>query len=97
MDGIILTDKGNQLLDYMQKNDRVFVGKDLIDLTGIQGIYPVLNSLIKKGLVVQCEPQIRDFTNKEGKTFPKEYKAYGLTDMGRAYQIMANIIVTKQN
>lgn len=92
---IILTDKGYQLLDYMQRYDQTYVGKDLIDLTGIQGIYPVLNSLVKKGLVVQCESQMRDFTNKEGKTFPKEYKTYSLTDMGRAFQIKTNIIVTK--
>lgn len=96
MDNIILTDNGNKLLDYLQKNDRIFVGKDLIDLTGIKGIYPVLNSLIRNGLVQQCEPELRDFTNNNGKTFPKEYKTYSLTDKGRAYQILANIIVTKK-
>lgn len=96
MDGIILTDNGNKLLDYLQKNDRVFVGKDLIDLTGIKGIYPVLNSLIRNGLVKICEPEVRDFTNNNGKTFPKEYKTYSLTDKGRAYQILANIIVTRK-
>lgn len=96
MDSIILTDNGNKLLDYLQRNDRVFVGKDLIDLTGIKGIYPVLNSLIKHGLVQPCEPEMRDFTNNNGKTFPKEYKTYSLTDKGRAYQILSNIIVTKK-
>ena len=93
MDDIILTDNGNVLIDYMQKNDRVFVGKDLIDLTGIKGIYPVLNSLIRNGLVRQCEPLIRDFTNSQGKTFPKEYKTYSLTDKGRCFK--AELIMTK--
>jgi hypothetical protein len=95
MNDIILTDNGNKLLLFLQRNDQVFVGKDLIELTGIKGIYPVLNSLIKHGLVQQCDAAVRDFTNKNGKTFPKEYKTYSLTDKGRAYEILANIIVTK--
>ena len=85
MDNIILTDNGKILLRYMQLHDQVHVGKDLIELTGIKGIYPVLNSLIHKQLVVPAEPITRDFTNQNGETKPKEYKTYQLTDSGRAY------------
>ena len=88
---IILTDNGSKLMLFMQQNDRVFVGKDLGDLTGIKGIYSVLNSLIKRELVVQCEPVVRDFTNNQGKTFPKEYKTYSLTDKGRAFRECVNM------
>lgn len=87
MDEIILTDNGKKVLDYMQSNDQVFVGKDLIELTGIKGIYPVLNSLIKKGLIVHADPIVRDFTNNKGETAPKEYITYVLTDMGRNFEI----------
>ena len=74
MDEIILTDNGKVALAYMQENDQVHVGKDLIELTGIKGIYPVLNSLIRNGLVVQAEPLSRNFTNNKGETQLKEYK-----------------------
>lgn len=84
-DKIVLTDNGKIVLGYMKSHDQIFVGKDLIDLTGVQGIYPVLNSLIRKGLVSLAEPVTRDFTNNKGETKPKEYKTYELTDMGRSY------------
>lgn len=87
MDEIILTDNGKNVLGYMQEHDTVLVGKDLIDSTGIKGIYPVLNSLIKKGLVEQAEPLIRDFTNNKGETKPKEYKTYRLTEKGRMFTL----------
>lgn len=87
MDEIILTDKGKLLLKYMQSHDEVLVGKDLIDFTGIKGIYPVLRSLISKKLVEECEPVTRNFTNIKGETKPKEYKTYRLTDFGRKFSI----------
>ena len=87
MDEIILTDKCNLLLKYMQSHDEVLVGKDLIDFTGIKGIYPVLRSLVSKKLVEECEPVTRDFTNIKGETKPKEYKTYRLTDFGRKFSI----------
>lgn len=87
MNDIILTDHGKIVLAYMQKNDQVLVGKDMIEPTGVRGIYPVLNSLIRKGLVVQMEPVCRDFTNVKGITSLKEYKTYSLTDIGRAFEI----------
>ena len=87
MEQIVLTDNGKIVLKFMQKNDQIFVGKDMIELTGVKGIYPVLNSLIRNGLVVQTEPVKRDFTNIKGETHLKEYKAYGLTDKGRNYQV----------
>lgn len=91
MEDIILTDKGSILLAYLQDHDQIFVGKDLIELTGIKGIYPVLNSLIRNGLVMPQEAQVRDFTNNQGKTFPKEYKTYSLTDKGRNFNIDDNV------
>lgn len=87
MDQITLTDNGKRVLGFMQEHDEIMVGKDMIEMTGIKGIYPVLNSLIKKGLVEQAEPVIRDFTNNKGETKPKEYKTYVLTDAGRAFII----------
>lgn len=86
MDRITLTDNGQRVLGFFKDNDQVWVGKDLIDETGIKGIYPVLNSLKKHGLIEECEPVTRDFTNNKGETKPKDYKTYGLTDLGRAYQ-----------
>lgn len=85
MDKIVLTDNAKAVLEFMQANDRVLVGKDMIEMTGIKGIYPVLNSLIKKELVEQAEPVMRDFTNNKGETKPKEYKTYKLTELGRNY------------
>ena len=87
MDEIILTDKGKLLLKYIQSHYEVLVGKDLIDFTGIKGIYPVLRSLVSKKLVEECEPVTRDFTNIKGETKPKEYKTYRLTDFGRKFSI----------
>lgn len=82
---ITLTDNGKRVLAYMQEHDEVLVGKDMIDLTGVKGIYPVLNSLIKHGLVEKADSVIRDFTNNKGETKPKDYKTYVLTDAGRAF------------
>ena len=84
---ITLTDNGKKVLSFMQSEDKTFVGKDMIEMTGINGIYPVLNSLIKKGLVEQGEPVVRPFTNNKGETKDKEYKTYRLTDAGRAFAL----------
>ncbi len=82
-----LTPNGERTLAYMQENDDLHVGKDLGEALSIAGIYPVLNSLIKRGLVMQGEPAIRPFTNNKGVTKDKEYKTYHLTDAGRDYNI----------
>lgn len=87
MDQITLTDNGKRVLAFMQERDQVWVGKDMVEMTGIKGIYPVLNSLVKKGLVMTADPITRDFTNIKGETKPKEYKTYALTDVGRAFEI----------
>lgn len=87
METITLTDNGKRVLGFMQSHDEVWVGKDMIDMTGIKGIYPVLNSLVKHGLVEMADPVVRDFTNNKGETKPKEYKTYRLTDNGRAFII----------
>lgn len=86
-DKIILTDNGKRLLTYMQEHDQVWVGKDLVDLTNIKGIYPVLNSLIFNGLVIHSEPISRVFVNARGQKKNQEYKTYVLTELGRNYQI----------
>ena len=41
---ITLTDNGKKVLTFMLAHYEVFCGIDLIDMTGIKGIYPVLNS-----------------------------------------------------
>ena len=86
-DKIILTDNGKKVLSYFQEHDETLVGKDMIELTGIKGIYPVLNSLVKHGLVEGAEPVTRDFTNNKGETKPKDYKTYRLTNFGRNFNI----------
>ena len=84
---ITLTDNGKRVLSFMQAHDEILVGKDMIEMTGIKGIYPVLNSLIKHELVEQADPVVRPFTNNKGETKDKEYKTYRLTDAGRAFSI----------
>jgi len=84
---ITLTDNGKRVLGFMQGHDETLVGKDMIEMTGIKGIYPVLNSLVKHGLVEAGEPVVRPFTNNKGETKDKEYKTYRLTDAGRAFSL----------
>ncbi len=85
MENFILTPNCRIVLDYMYKNEQTFVGKDLIELVGIKGIYPVLRSLCDKGLIEKKEPIIRDFTSKDGKVCQNEYKTYHITDSGKSY------------
>ena len=86
-DKIILTDNGKKVLVFMQDHDSTLVGKDMIEMTGIKGIYPVLNSLIRHGLIENGEPVTRDFTNRKGDTKPKDYKTYRLTEFGRKFSV----------
>lgn len=85
MDQIILTDNGKKVLKFMQNHDEVLVGKDMIEMTGVKGIYPVLNSLVRHGLVENAELVTRDFVNNKGESKPKDYKTYRLTEAGRAF------------
>lgn len=82
---ITLTDNGKVILAYLQAHDQTYVGKDLIELTGVKGVYSVLNSLMNKGLVQPKEPISREFVNNKGETQFKEYKTYQLTDYGRNF------------
>lgn len=84
---IVLTDNGKELLSYWQTHDSVYVGKDLTELTGIKGIYSVINSLMRNGLVEEDEPITRPFTNSKGVTSDKIYKTYKMTDAGRKFVI----------
>ena len=85
MDQIILTDNGKKVLKFMQNHDEVLVGKDMIEMTGVKGIYPVLNSLVRHGLVENAELVTRDFVNNKGESKPKDYKTYRLTEAGRTF------------
>jgi hypothetical protein len=78
-------------LAYMQEHinempDVGWVGSDLGNLAGVAGIHPVMNSLVKRGLVEKGTTS-RDFTNKAGVTAPKEYVTYMLTDAGKDFII----------
>lgn len=97
MENFILTPNCRVVLDYLYKNDQTFVGKDLIELTGIKGIYSALNSLCNKGLVEKQEPVVRDYVGKDGKVSQYEYKTYRITDDGRYYVDSGknNIIVSR--
>lgn len=87
MEQIILTDNGKKVLSYMQEKNSVVIGKDMGEELEMKGIYLVLNSLIKKELVVADAIIVRDFTNNKGEVKPKEYKTYSLTELGKNYII----------
>lgn len=97
MEDFVLTPNCRLVLDYLYKNDKVFVGKDLIELVGIKGIYPVLSSLCDKGLVERMEPVKREYIGKDGNTYQNEYKTYHITDSGKYYVDSGknNVIVTR--
>lgn len=81
-----LTDNSKAALAFLQDNDQEWVGSDLANASGVRGIHPVMNALVKRGLVVKGTAT-RDFTNKAGVTMPKDYVTYRLTDAGRDYII----------
>lgn len=81
-----LTDNCKIALEFLQSNDQEWVGSDLAAASGVKGIHPVMNSLVKRGLVVKGTAT-RDFTSKAGVTMPKDYVTYSLTDAGRDYII----------
>lgn len=82
-----LTDNSIAALSFMQDNDSEWVGADLGDAANVKGIHPVMNALVKRGLIVKGST-IRPFTNKKtGVTLNKEYVTYALTDAGRSYRI----------
>ena len=82
-----MTDNGKKVLRFMQNHDEVLVGKDMIEMTGVKGIYPVLNSLVRHGLVENAELVTRDFVNNKGESKPKDYKTYRLTEAGRTFVV----------
>lgn len=79
-----LTDNCKKGLAFLQANDKVWVGADLAEASGIKGIHPVMNSLFKRGLVEKGTEQ-KAFTNKAGVTVDKDYVTYALTDAGRDF------------
>lgn len=84
---IILTDNGERLLSFLQKNDSTWTGKELESLTEIKGIYFVINSLAKNGLVEYVEDAEKEIINSKGEKVSRSYKAYHLTEKGRSFII----------
>lgn len=84
---IILTDNGKVVLAFMQNNEDIFVGKEIGETANVKGIYSVLNSLIKRGLVYADQPTLRPFENSKGVKTMKEYKTYRLTEKGKQFKI----------
>lgn len=87
MNEIILTDNAKTILAFMQANDKVHIGKELGELTQVKGIYLVLNSLIRRELVVSAESIEQIFVNNKGVQTMKEYKTYKLTQKGKEFKI----------
>lgn len=79
-----LTDNCKKVLEFLQDNDKEWVGSELADETGVKGIHPVCNSLVKRGLVQKGSVE-REFTNKKGEKGIKAYVTYSLTEDGRDY------------
>lgn len=82
-----LTDNSKKVLAFLQENDSEWVGSDLAEASGVKGVFPVLNSLIKRGLVVKGAGLTRPFTGKDGATADHDYKTYLLTEAGRDFII----------
>lgn len=87
MNEIILTDNGKVVLAFMQNNDTTLVGKEIGELANVKGVYSVLNSLIRRGLVCADQPVEQPFINNKGVKTMKEYKTYKLTEKGKAFKI----------
>lgn len=87
---IVLTPNGMKVLEYFQSlegGNIQIVGKDLVDILNIKGIYPVLNSLKMKGLINEVSSTSRLFVNNKGVSQVKEYKTYSLTQKGKDFPI----------
>jgi predicted ArsR family transcriptional regulator len=84
---IILTDNGERLLSFLQKNNSTWTGKELEAITGIKGIYFVINSLTRNGLVEYVDNVDKEVINCKGEKVIRPYKAYHLTEKGRSFII----------
>ena len=82
---IVLTDNCMTLLQFLQNNDHVWIGKELYDTLNMPGIYSVINSLIRNGLVQYCGDTVCEVPDKNGNICSRTYKTYSLTDAGRAW------------
>lgn len=87
MNEIILTDNAKTILAFMQANDKIHIGKELGEETQVKGVYLVLNSLIRRELVVAAQPIEQAFVNNKGVQTMKEYKTYILTQKGKEFKI----------
>ena len=82
---IVLTDNCMTLLQFLQNNDHVWIGKELNDTLNMPGIYSVIKSLIRNGLVQYCGDTVCEVPDKNGNICSRTYKTYSLTDAGRAW------------
>lgn len=80
-----LTPNCKKVLEFLQENDKEWVGADLSAETGVKGIHPVCNSLVINGYVEKGSVT-RPFTNKKGETTDKAYVTYRLTAAGRDFR-----------
>lgn len=88
---ITLTDNCKKVLKYMQEkskdNQNIFIGKEMSEKLNIYGIYPCLETLIRKKLIINFIPALLPFTNYRGEIKMKEYKTYSLTEKGKKFTI----------
>ena len=88
---ITLTDNEKEVLKYMQENfknnQNIFIGKEISEKLNIYGIYPCLETLIRKKLIINFIPALLPFTNIYGEVKMKEYKTYSLTEKGMKFTI----------
>jgi DNA-binding MarR family transcriptional regulator len=87
MEKITLTANGILALSFLQQNDGAFTGAQIAEATGLnkQGVHGVLNSLVKKGLVIKGDAVIQPVINREGLTEERSYVTYVLTDLGAEF------------
>lgn len=80
----ILTPGCKTVLEFLQENEREYwVGVDIAAKLGVKGIYSMLNSLIKKGYVINGDVEEREIIEKNGKRSVYPYVTYKLTQKGR--------------
>ncbi len=80
-----LTPKSELVVSTLRAADEPVVGLDLGEQLGMKGIYGILTSLIKKGLVEIVDTVERIVPNAKGENVVREYKRYALTDKGLGY------------
>lgn len=88
-DTISLTYQAKEILAFLQKHDREWVGVDLAEITNTRGIHIIMYPLVRCGYVAQRVKHLPS-TNLKGEVYNKPYASYILTDAGRAVKIDFN-------